>query len=142
MSLGGAGTLKLHGSPAWRIHLVGMLTWLVINAGLWFCFVWFLVGRTRVVWYVGAASYAGVVLFHGILSSRRGCGGPLLPDPRPLLPDPRLLLSDPPPAAVRPPAAAVRPPAPSSPRSPRPSTTRVHGIEVGTSVRRGHNRPV
>ena len=68
----GAGSLKLHGRPAWRIHFMGMLTWLAINAGLWFCFAWWLVGRTRLVWIIGAASYAGVVLFHGVISSRRG----------------------------------------------------------------------
>lgn len=63
---------RLHGSPAWRVHIWGILTWAVINAGLWFCFVWWLLGKTHVVWIIGASAYGGVILVHGLLSSRFG----------------------------------------------------------------------
>lgn len=63
---------RLWGSPAWRIHIWGMLTWSVLNATLWFCFVWWLLGKTHVVWIIGASAYGGVIVFHGIVSSRYG----------------------------------------------------------------------
>lgn len=68
----GVATVKLHGRS--RIsQAAGILLWLVINAGLWFCLVWVLLKKTRVVWWIGAASYAAAVLLHGLISSRCGC---------------------------------------------------------------------
>lgn len=63
---------RLWGNPAWHTHIWGMVTWAVINGGLWFCFVWWLIGRTHLVWVICAAAYAGVILFHGVISSRFG----------------------------------------------------------------------
>lgn len=65
-------TLKLHGRSLGS-QLFGVLLWLVINAGLWFCLVWVLLKKTKVVWWIGSASYLAAVLLHGLISSRPGC---------------------------------------------------------------------
>lgn len=63
---------RLWGNPAWRTHIWGLATWAAINGGLWFCFVWYIIGRTKIVWIICAAAYAGIILFHGVISSRFG----------------------------------------------------------------------
>lgn len=67
---------RLWGNPAWKTHIWGLATWAAINGGLWFCFVWWIIGRTRLVWIVCAVGYASVIAFHGVISSRFGCDFP------------------------------------------------------------------
>lgn len=70
-SMVGDARVKLHGRSRLGQY-AGILMWLVVNAGLWFCLVWVLLKKTRVVWWIGAAAYAAAALFHGVVSSRSG----------------------------------------------------------------------
>ena len=68
---------RLWGHPTWRTHVPGLLMWAGINAGLWVCFAWWLAGYTKIVWIIGASSYAGMLLLHFLLSLRPGCAAAL-----------------------------------------------------------------